>query len=49
MKLITLFTVLLLVALGNGLRVLKDNEIPKEYPIGRIRHFSFGSDGRLFF
>jgi hypothetical protein len=31
------------------LRVLKGEEIPADYPTGRIMHVSFTSDGRLFF
>ena len=49
MRLLALLVLLVLFSQGNGFRVLKGEQIPKDYPIGRIQHFSFGGDGRLFF
>ena len=32
-----------------AVKVLRGDEIPKEYPIGRIYSMDFTADGRLFF
>ena len=39
MRIIVLLVLLVFFSLGNGFRVFKGEEIPKDYPIGRIQHF----------
>ena len=49
MKLLTITLFTLFLALTSSIRVLKGDQIPKDYSLGRIMHFAFTGDGRMFF
>ena len=49
MRLLDLLIASLLLASIMSLKVLKEDEISKDYPVGRLVHIDFFKDGRLFF
>lgn len=49
MKLLTLILFALFALSISSLRILKGDQIPKDYTLGQIMQFSFLSDGRMFF
>ena len=49
MKLLTLTLFTLILTLTASIRILKGDQITKDNSLGRIIHFAFTADGRLFF
>lgn len=49
MKSILLLLLALLLSLATSFTVLKGDNIPKNYEIGKFDYIDFGSDGRIFF
>lgn len=49
MRLIFLLIAALFISSALTLKVLRGDQVPKDYPIGRITQMDFTSDGRIFF
>ena len=49
MKLLALVLFTLFLSFSSSIRILKGDQIPKDYTLGRIVHMAFTGDGRMFF